>query len=59
MIIRNSFKKMNGHGSKFQSKYGNKLKPNGWQQRNEPIIHDVTSVKYNKKNKIVSHFFQD
>ena len=25
------------------------------QQRNEPIIQDVTSVKYNKENKIFSH----
>jgi len=26
-----------------------------WQQRNGPIIHDVTSVKYNKENNIFSH----
>ena len=26
-----------------------------WQQRNAPIIHDVTNVKYNKKNEIFSH----
>ena len=26
-----------------------------WQHRNEQIIHDVTSVKYNKENEIVSH----
>ena len=25
------------------------------QQRNGPIIHDVTSVKYNKEDKISSH----
>ena len=27
-----------------------------WQQRNGPIIHDVTSVKYNKENGIFSHY---
>ena len=31
------------------------IKYNRWQQRNEPIIHNVTSVKYNKENEIVSH----
>ena len=28
---------------------------NRWQQRNEPIIYDVTSVKYNKENDIFSY----
>ena len=27
-----------------------------WQQRNGPIIHNVTSVKYNKKKEIFSHW---
>ena len=31
------------------------IKYNRWQQRNGPIIHDVTSAKYNKKNEIYSH----
>ena len=31
------------------------IKYNRWQQRNGPIIHDVTSVKYNNENKIFSH----
>ena len=26
-----------------------------WQRRNGPIIHNVTSVKYNKENEIFSH----
>ena len=30
-------------------------KYNRWQQRNRPIIHDVTSVKYDKENEICSH----
>ena len=28
---------------------------NRWQQSVGPITHDVTSVKYNKENEIVSH----
>ena len=28
---------------------------NRWQQRYGPIIHDVTSVKYNKENEIFSY----
>ena len=31
------------------------IKYNRWQQRNGPILHDVTSVKYNKENEIFSH----
>ena len=31
------------------------IKYNRWQQRNGPNIHDVTSVKYNKENKIFSY----
>ena len=31
------------------------IKYNRWQQRNGPIIHDVTSVKYNKENNIFSY----
>ena len=28
---------------------------NRWQQRNGSIVHDVTSVKYNKENEIFSN----
>ena len=30
--------------------------PRGWQLRNGPIIHDVTSVKYSKENEICTMF---
>ena len=36
-------------------KPGQIIKYNRWQQRNVPIIHDVVSVKYNKKNEIILH----
>ena len=32
------------------------IKYNRWKQRNEPIIHDVISVKYDNKNEIFSHY---
>ena len=31
------------------------MKYNRWQQGNRPIIHNVTSVKYNKENEVFSH----
>ena len=31
------------------------IKYNRWQQRNRPIIDDVTSIKYNKEDDIFSH----
>ena len=31
------------------------MKYNRWQQRNGPIIHNVTNVKYNKENEVFSH----
>ena len=31
------------------------IKYNRWQQRNRSIIHNVTSVKYNKENEIFSY----
>ena len=34
----------------------NRLSSTIGEQRNEPIIHNVTSVKYNKENEIVSHY---
>ena len=32
-----------------------KIKYKRWQQRNGPMIYDVTSVQYNKENEIFSH----
>ena len=39
----------------YQVQIPNRLSSTRWQQRNGPIIHDVTSVKFNKENEIISN----